>query len=54
MAGLCKRDISPLLSYILVNIGSGKGLVPARGQIITQTNTDLLTTGPLGINLSEI
>ena len=39
---------------ILVNIGSGNGLVPVRRQAITWINADLLTIRPLETNFSEI
>ena len=38
----------------LVIIDSGNGLSPIRHQAIAWTNADLLSTGPLGTNCSEI
>ena len=40
-------------SITWVSIGSGNGLSPVRRQAITWINTDLLSIGPLGTNLSE-
>ena len=37
-----------------VSIGSDNGLTPVRRQVITWTNTALLSIGPLGTNFSEI
>ena len=36
------------------SIGSNNGLLPVRCQAITWTNADILYTGPLGTNFSEI
>ena len=38
----------------LDSICSGNGLLPIQCQVITWTNVDFLSVGPLGINLSEI
>ena len=43
-----------MASEICVNIGSGNGLSSVRRQAITWTNVDLLSFGPLRIDLSEI
>ena len=37
-----------------ISIGSDNGLSPIRRQAIIQTNAGLMSTGPLGTNLSEI
>ena len=39
--------------WYFVNIGSGNGLVSGRPQAITWTNEDLLSVGPVWINLNQ-
>ena len=54
------RRIQWIMSHLIyasvnwVSIGSGNGLLPVRHQAITWTSTELLSTGHLGTNFSEI
>ena len=43
-----------MASKILLNIGSGIGLLIIRHQAFTWPNSDLLWMGPLGLNINEI
>ena len=48
------NSLCDMVSWIFVSFVSGNGLLPDRGQMSPSTNTNLVSTGPLETNCSDI